>query len=237
MKKLDIPKKIFIFAKKIVMFSPAEENYLKTIYSLEKDYGSDISTNLISKKIETKASSVTDMLKKLSVKELVNYKRYQGVKLTESGRLAALHVIRKHRLWESFLVQKLQFKWDEVHEIAEQLEHVQSEALVNKLDAFLRFPKLDPHGDPIPDEMGRIIQNKTKSLTEMRIGSSGVFVGVKDSSKKFLNYLNKKNLSLGTKIKIIDIEPFDNSYHIETKTHRLVISSSVAKNLLLKNIK
>ncbi|MGI9531853.1 metal-dependent transcriptional regulator [Lutimonas sp.] len=219
------------------MYSQAEENYLKTIYALESEYGNEVSTNLIAGKIKTKASSVTDMLKKLAVKELVVYKKYQGVYLTELGRLSALKVIRKHRLWECFLVQKLQFNWDEVHEIAEQLEHVKSEVLINKLDAFLRFPKLDPHGDPIPDAQGRMMLNKTKTITDMRIGSAGVFVGVKDSSATFLKYLNKKNLALGDKIRVIDIEPFDNSYHIETKTHRLVITSNVAENLCLKNVK
>lgn len=219
------------------MYSQAEENYLKTIYTLEKEFGNEVSTNLIAGKIKTKASSVTDMLKKLANKELVVYKKYQGVYLTETGRLTALKVIRKHRLWESFLVQKLQFSWHEVHDIAEQLEHVKSEALIDKLDAFLKFPKLDPHGDPIPDAHGRTILNKTVTITDMKIGSAGVFVGVRDSSASFLKYLNKKNLALGDKIKVIDIEPFDSSYHIETKTHRLVITSNVAENLCLKNVK
>lgn len=219
------------------MYSQAEENYLKTIYTLEKEGGNGVSTNLIAGKIHTKASSVTDMLKKLANKNLVVYRKYQGVYLTELGRLSALKVIRKHRLWECFLVQKLQFKWDEVHDIAEQLEHVKSETLINKLDAFLKFPKLDPHGDPIPDAHGRTILSKTISITDMKIGSAGVFVGVKDSSATFLKYLNKKNLALGDKIRVIDIEPYDSSYHIETKTHRLVITSNVAENLCLKNVK
>lgn len=219
------------------MYSQAEENYLKTIYTLEKHFSDGVSTNLISSKINTKASSVTDMLKKLSNKDLVVYKKYQGVYLTELGRLSALKVIRKHRLWECFLVQKLQFQWDEVHDIAEQLEHVKSEALINKLDAFLKYPKLDPHGDPIPDAHGRTIMNKSVSITDMKIGSAGIFVGVKDSSATFLKYLNKKNLALGDRIKVIDIEPFDSSYHIETKTHRLVITNDVADNLFLKNVK
>jgi DtxR family Mn-dependent transcriptional regulator len=223
--------------KKTRMYSQAEENYLKTIYSLEKDFGNEVSTNLIANKIKTKASSVTDMLKKLAVKNLVIYKKYQGVQLTEKGKLTALKVIRKHRLWECFLVQKLNFNWDEVHDIAEQLEHVKSELLINKLDAFLRFPKLDPHGDPIPDDKGRIIKNESTSIVEMKIGSAGTLVGVRDSSETFLKYLNKKNLALGDKLKVIDIEPFDNSYHIETKTHRLVITNDVAETLLLKNIK
>ena len=219
------------------MYSQAEENYLKTIYNLESRQGSEVSTNLIASKANTKASSVTDMLKKLAAKDLVQYKKYQGVHLTELGRKSALKVIRKHRLWESFLVQKLNFKWDEVHDIAEQLEHVKSEVLIEKLDAFLKYPKLDPHGDPIPDAHGRTILNKTVVISAMKIGSAGVFVGVRDSSSEFLQYLNKKNLALGDKIKVIDIEPFDGSFHIETRTHRLVITKSVAENLCLKNVK
>ena len=219
------------------MYSQAEENYLKCIYSLEMEQGDEVSTNLIAAKINTKASSVTDMVKKLAAKDLVAYKKYQGVKLTPEGRKAALRVVRKHRLWECFLVQKLDFKWDEVHEIAEQLEHIESDLLIDKLDAFLRFPKTDPHGDPIPDKHGRMVISQTVNVLDMKIGSSGILTGVKDSSGPFLKYLNKKNLALGDKIKVIDIEPYDQSVHIETRTHRLVISNNVAENLYLKNVK
>ena len=191
----------------IVLYSQAEENYLKCIYALEMEHGEEVSTNLIASKIKTKASSVTDMLKKLSAKDLVAYKKYQGVRLTERGRETALRVVRKHRLWECFLVQKLDFKWDEVHEIAEQLEHIESDLLIDKLDAFLRFPKTDPHGDPIPDKHGRMIISETVKVLDMKIGSSGILTGVRDSSGPFLKYLNKKNLALGDKIKVIDIEP------------------------------
>jgi len=221
----------------LIVYSQAEENYLKCIYSLEMEHGEEVSTNLIAGKIRTKASSVTDMLKKLAAKDLVVYKKYQGVKLTANGRKAALRVVRKHRLWECFLVQKLDFKWDEVHEIAEQLEHIESDILIDKLDAFLRFPKTDPHGDPIPDKHGRMVINKTVNVLDMKIGASGILTGVKDSSGPFLKYLNKKNLALGDKIKVIDIEPYDQSVHIETRTHRLVISNNVAENLYLRNVK
>jgi DtxR family Mn-dependent transcriptional regulator len=219
------------------LYSQAEENYLKCIYSLEMDHGEEISTNLISGAIKTKASSVTDMLKKLALKGLVIYKKYQGVKLTPTGRQAALRVIRKHRLWESFLVQKLDFKWDQVHEIAEQLEHIDSDLLIDRLDAFMRFPKTDPHGDPIPDKHGRMVINETVCVMDMKIGSAGILAGVRDSSGPFLKYLNKKNLALGDRIKVIDREPYDHSVHIETRTHRLVISNSVAENLYLRNVK
>ena len=138
------------------MFSQAEENYLKNIYSLQIEKNNTINTNLLADKMDTKASSVTDMLKKLSLKGLVDYKKYQGVSLTDKGEKAALKVIRKHRLWEYFLVEKLQFNWEEVHEIAEQLEHVKSDTMINNLEHFLQFPKFDPHGDPIPDKNGRV---------------------------------------------------------------------------------
>jgi len=146
------------------MFSQAEENYLKAIYALQNELGMAINTNLIAKKINTKASSVTDMIKKLSVKKLLTYKKYQGVQLTDKGKKVALKVIRKHRLWEYFLVKKLNYRWDEVHEIAEQLEHIKSETLIDNLETFLKYPKFDPHGDPIPDKDGNIMLTKTRTL-------------------------------------------------------------------------
>ncbi len=216
------------------MFSQAEENYLKTIYTLQNSTKLIVNTNLIANKINTKASSVTDMIKKLSAKELLIYKKYQGVQLTESGKKTALRVIRKHRLWEYFLVKKLNYRWDEVHDIAEQLEHIKSETLIDNLDTFLNFPKFDPHGDPIPDKDGKIILTKTVNLVNLKVGQKGILDSLKDSSDIFLKYLNKKKLSLRDRIKVIDIEPFDNSIHIETKTHQLVISKKVAENLNIK---
>ncbi len=216
------------------MFSQAEENYLKSIYALQRDFHKNINTNLIAEKMQMKASSITDMLKKLALKQLVTYKKYQGVQLTKTGEKVALKVIRKHRLWEYFLVKKLNYNWDEVHEIAEQLEHIKSETLIDKLDSFLKFPKFDPHGDPIPDKDGKIMLIKTVNLLKLKVGQKGVLDSLKDSSDVFLKYLNKKNLALRDKIKVIDIEPFDNSIHIETRTHQLVISKKVAENLNIK---
>ncbi|MEN8125702.1 MAG: metal-dependent transcriptional regulator [Bacteroidota bacterium] len=216
------------------MFSQAEENYLKAIYTLQNNHGMAINTNLIAKKMNTKASSVTDMIKKLSVKKLLTYKKYQGVKLTVKGKKIALKVIRKHRLWEYFLVKKLNYRWDEVHEIAEQLEHIKSETLIDNLEAFLNHPKFDPHGDPIPDKDGNIMLTKTVNLLKLKVGQKGILDSLKDSSDVFLKYLNKKNLALRDRIKVIDIEPFDNSIHIETKTHQLVISKKVAENINIK---
>jgi len=211
----------------------SEENYLKAIYHLGNQGGNAVSTNAIAEQIDAKASSVTDMIKKLAEKELANYIKYQGVSLTESGRLTAKSVIRKHRLWETFLVNKLNFSWHEVHEIAEQLEHIKSEKLIDKLDDFLDNPTHDPHGDPIPDKLGNYTKIKSKSILNINTGSQGVLISVKDSSKAFLKYLNKNELALGDTIKVIDFEPFDDSFTIETKSKTMTISKNVAENLYL----
>ncbi|WP_339916102.1 metal-dependent transcriptional regulator [Yeosuana marina] len=215
------------------MVTLSEENYLKAIYHLGKQGKEAVSTNAIAEHIESKASSVTDMIKKLATKNLANYIKYQGVSLTEEGRLAAALVIRKHRLWEVFLVNKLNFSWDEVHDIAEQLEHVKSLQLVNKLDAFLEYPTHDPHGDPIPDKDGNYSPIKSINILEIDTGKEGVLSFVKDSSDVFLRYLNKNHLALGDTIKVLDFEPFDNSLMIETTTKKMIISKEVAQNLYL----
>ena len=215
------------------MVTLSEENYLKAIYHLGNQGGEAVSTNAIAEQIDTKASSVTDMVKKLADKELANYIKYQGVSLTEVGRLTARSVIRKHRLWETFLVNKLNFSWHEVHEIAEQLEHIKSEKLIDKLDDFLDNPTHDPHGDPIPDKDGNYTKIKSKSILDISTGSQGVLISVKDSSKAFLKYLNKNELALGDMIKVIDFEPFDESFTIETKSKTMTISKNVAENLYL----
>ena len=216
------------------MLSQSEENHLKAIYHLGKFGSVSVSTNAIAEQLETKASSVTDMLKKLADKDLVNYKKYQGVNLTEKGRKMASNIVRKHRLWEVFLVEKLNFSWDEVHEVAEQLEHIKSEKLINQLDNFLGSPTHDPHGDPIPDKNGEMVQLETQNILEVKTGRQGVLVSVKDSSDSFLKYLNKNNLALGDTIKILDVEPFDSSITIETKEGTMIISKAVAENLFLK---
>ncbi|HMC00832.1 MAG TPA: metal-dependent transcriptional regulator [Flavobacteriaceae bacterium] len=215
------------------MLTQSEENHLKAIYHLGKFGSISVSTNAIAEQLETKASSVTDMLKKLADKNLVNYRKYQGVNLTEDGRNTASNIVRKHRLWEVFLVDKLNFSWDEVHEIAEQLEHIKSEKLINQLDAFLGNPTHDPHGDPIPDRNGKMVQLETQNILEIKTGRKGVLVSVKDSSDEFLKYLNKNNLALGDTIKVLDFEPFDSSITIETKEKTMIISKMVAENLFL----
>ena len=186
------------------MLTKSEENYIKEIYALEQKHKTDVNTNLLAEKIETKASSVTDMLKKLAKKELLIYQKYKGVKLNSKGEKIALSVIRKHRLWETFLVEKLDFSWDEVHKVAEQLEHIRSEKLTNKLDVFLNFPKVDPHGNPIPDANGKLITIDAVCLDQFEIEEEGIFVEVKDESENFLKYLSKNNIVIGAKIKILD---------------------------------
>jgi DtxR family Mn-dependent transcriptional regulator len=212
----------------------SEENYLKTIYHLTNLSDSEVSTNAIAEMMETKASSVTDMLKKLAEKDLVNYKKYQGVSLTEKGILIAKMIVRKHRLWEVFLVEKLNFAWDEVHDIAEQLEHIKSEQLINKLDDFLGNPTEDPHGDPIPDAQGRMAKTDKQLLSDLAVNQTGICVGVKDSSADFLKYLDKQEIALGSKIEIISKESFDLSTKIKVDSKELTISNKIASNLYVK---
>jgi DtxR family Mn-dependent transcriptional regulator len=182
----------------------------------------------------TKASSATDMIKKLAEKGLVDYQKYQGVHLTEKGRFAAVSVIRKHRLWEAFLVKKLNFSWDEVHEVAEQLEHIKSEKLTQQLDAFLDHPKEDPHGDPIPDCEGNLPSTQKILLAQIERAECCICVGVKDSTSQFLQYLDKHNIALGTKIEVLSKESFDESMSINVNKHQLTISKEVAHNLFVK---
>lgn len=212
----------------------SEENYLKTIYHLTTVLDTEVSTNAIAEKMETKASSVTDMLRKLAEKNLVNYKKYQGVSLTENGKLTAKMIVRKHRLWEVFLVEKLDFSWDEVHDVAEQLEHIKSEQLINKLDDFLGNPTEDPHGDPIPDAQGRIVKTEKQLLSDLTVNQTGICVGVKDSSSEFLKYLDKQEIALGSKIEIISKETFDSSTKIRVNAKELTISHKIATNLFVK---
>lgn len=216
------------------MFSLSEENYLKAILHLQKTSKSGVNTNALAKEMQTKASSVTDMVKKLSEKDLVIYKKYQGVYLSDSGRKTALQVVRKHRLWEVFLVDKLSFSWDEVHEVAEQLEHIKSDKLITELDKFLEYPKRDPHGDPIPDAKGDFhVANKTL-LSNLSKGERGTLVGVKDTSSEFLKYLDKNNIALGKTIEVLDKEEFDESMLIQTEGKSLRVSPLVAVNIYIK---
>jgi|TARA_B110000914_G_scaffold211952_1_gene212440 DtxR family Mn-dependent transcriptional regulator len=218
------------------MLTFSEENHLKSIFHLSSESESGVSTNSIADNLNTKASSVTEMLKKLNDKLLIVYKKYHGAQLTEKGRKTALNIIRKHRLWEVFLVDKLNFKWDEVHDIAEQLEHIQSEKLTNELDKFLNFPTKDPHGDPIPNPAGFIKFTPKLKLSDLNIGETGKFVGVKDSSATFLKYLDKRQISLGSNIKVLHQEEFDQSLHVGLDESNLTISIKTASNLYITKI-
>jgi DtxR family Mn-dependent transcriptional regulator len=212
----------------------SEENYLKVIYHLSLVSPKGINTNAIAGMLNTKASSVTDMMKKLSDKELVAYQKYQGVTLTEKGFHSAKMIVRKHRLWEVFLVDKLNFSWDEVHEIAEELEHIKSEVLINKLDAFLDFPTFDPHGDPIPNADGEIKKINKLLLSDSELNKEYQCVGVKDSSSNFLQYLDKQKIALGSKITVKEKESFDDTLVVEIDSREMTLSNKIANNLYVK---
>lgn len=212
----------------------SEENYLKVIYHLSLNQTKGITTNSIANEMESKPSSVTDMVQKLADKGLVIYKKYQGVSLTDEGMFTALMIVRKHRLWEVFLLEKLDFSWDEVHDVAEQLEHIKSEKLVNKLEEFLDFPTEDPHGDPIPDRKGKIAQIDKKLLSETALGKKVICVGVKDSSSAFLQYLDKQQIALGSSIEIISKEDFDMSLTLKLGDKQVTVSNKIAANLFVK---
>ncbi len=218
------------------MITLTEENYIKAIYHLGKQGVETVNTNAIAEALQTKASSVTDMLKKLAEKGYADYIKYQGVNLTVQGKKIAIGIIRKHRLWEVFLVEKLNFKWDEVHQVAEDLEHIKSEKLIDQLDAYLKHPTHDPHGDPIPDRDGNFKQIEKILLSQAILGNKYKCVGVKDTSSAFLNYLDANAIALGTEIVLLHKEPFDQSIKIEINNREITVSQNVAKNLFLKTV-
>lgn len=216
------------------VLSPTEENYLKAIYKVSERDGKAANTNAIAIEMNTTAASVTDMLQRLSGKHLLFYEKYRGVTLTEEGSRLATHLIRKHRLWEVFLVDKLQFTWDEVHEMAEQLEHIQSRELVDRLDKYLGFPSFDPHGDPIPDANGQFAIREQVELAGLVAGDSGVIVGVQDHAPSFLQYLDKMELVLGAEIKVLEIIEYDESKKVLLNGQKeIVLSQKVCKNLFI----
>lgn len=210
----------------------AEENYLKSIYHLSLNAG-NVSTNQIAASLNTKAASVSDMLKKLADKALVNYAKYQGVTLTSTGEKIAVNIIRKHRLWEYFLVEKLNFKWDEVHEMAEEMEHISSKELIDRLDKFMDYPRHDPHGDPIPDSNGNFKPNDLIAVVDVKINTNGIISGVRDHSAAFLQYLEKQQLTIGKKITVTEVIDYDHSMIIQSGDKSIHISREVANNLLI----
>jgi DtxR family Mn-dependent transcriptional regulator len=218
------------------MYSLSEENYLKAIFHLEQITKKGVSTNALAEKMDTKASSVTDMIKKMADKNLVHYKKYQGVQLSDLGKRTAVEIVRKHRLWEVFLVEKLNFSWDEVHEVAEELEHIKSKKLITELDKFLNYPKRDPHGDPIPDEDGNFNLAKKRLLNELAPQDKGICVGVKDSTPEFLQYLDKHQIALGVAIEVLEKEDFDQSTLIRVHGETVRITNRVSSNLYISSI-
>ena len=216
------------------MITLAEENYLKAILSISLNKDGKVSTNAIAHKIGTSPASVSDMLKKLQDKKLIKYKKYKGVELSKSGKTKAINILRKHRLWETFLVNKLAFSWGEVHDVAEQLEHIKSEELVNRLDTFLGFPQFDPHGEPIPTKEGNLPKSNTVPLNELKTGTKGKVMGVTLDETSFLDYLTRLNISIGTEIKVLETIRFDQSLSIKIEKQTQHISNDVAKHLLIK---
>jgi DtxR family Mn-dependent transcriptional regulator len=211
-----------------------EENYLKAIYKLQETNGEVVATSALAQVMGVHAPSVTDMLKRMGQKKLVSYQKSKGVKLTEKGRQVAIGIVRNHRLWEVFLVEKLGYGWDEVHDIAEQLEHIQGEELINKLDAYLGFPKTDPHGDPIPDAKGVLPKLKSVLLSSLKEGEEATFTGVSDHSTSFLHYLDKAGIALGDMLKVKSIEQYDQTYTLALKGKREVtVSHKVANSILV----
>ena len=210
-----------------------EENYLKAIYKLSE--GNElVTTTDIATMLNIRSATVTDMLKKLAVKKLIRYERYKGLHLTEKGRAIGVKIIRKHRLWELFLVNQLKFKWDEVHEIAEQLEHIQSDELINRIDEILGYPKSDPHGDPIPDRNGIFGKSKAIPLSEVKAKTTAIVSGVVENSNTFLQYLDKTGIAISDKITIHAVEAFDGSHRISVNHGKeIFISEHVARNILV----
>ena len=217
-------------------FTTSEENYIKAIYHLQQS-GDVVTTNEVADRLQTKAASVTDMLKKLNAKNLLNYEPYKGVTLSKDGKKLALSIVRKHRLWEYFLVNHLQFGWDEVHEIAEELEHINSALLIDKLDAFLNFPRFDPHGDPIPDSNGRMEISKQVNLMDMVLNHTAVVRAVGSQSSELLELLRHKEIAIGTILQVVRKFSFDNSIEIKVdKNPPFSISQQLAQTLFVKPI-
>lgn len=219
------------------MISLTEENYLKAIFHLSEDGSKPVLTNDLAAEMNTKAASVTDMIKRLDGKGLIAYEKYYGVQVTKSGKSEALNIVRKHRLWETFLVDKLHFSWDEVHDVAEQLEHIQSSLLIEKLDEFLGYPKSDPHGEPIPDKNGKMDEVKQIPLSETTSKKKAKLVSVKNDSPAFLKYLSKIGMKLGSKISVVNKTEFDGSQEILIDgKKKAFISRDAAENILVHDV-
>jgi DtxR family transcriptional regulator, Mn-dependent transcriptional regulator len=217
-------------------FTISEENYIKGIFHLQQETGL-VNTNSLAAEMQTRPASVTDMLKKLKNKKLLQYEKYKGFKLNEAGKKAALDVVRKHRLWEFFLVEKLKFDWDKVHPIAEELEHISSEELVQRLDNFLGNPSFDPHGDPIPDKNGKIPVIKQQSLSEIPFKKNVTVSSVGNQTAQMLDMLRHYHIAIGTQLTVLKKFEFDGSLEIKvSKQNACIISEQVAKNVFVHDV-
>jgi DtxR family transcriptional regulator, Mn-dependent transcriptional regulator len=232
----DSSKYIFALIKRNNMgLSQTEENYLKCIFKIQHETQLSVLTNQIATKMLTTAGTVTDMIRRLASKDLVMYEKYKGVQLTNQGEQIALQLIRKHRLWEVFLHDKLGFEWDKVHDIAEELEHVSSTAFVDRLDHFLGQPRFDPHGDPIPDALGHITIRQQHLLADVCSGTRCIITGVQEHSSAFLGYLQSEGLTLGAELMAQEIVAYDRSRRIDLHDSRSIqISEKVSRNLFVQ---
>jgi len=215
-------------------FSASEENYLKTIFHLQTKED-NVSTNELAEKLQAKPASITDMMKKLKTRKLVNYQPYQGFRLTPEGKKVALSIIRRHRLWEYFLAEKLKFNWDEVHEIAEQMEHVSSKKLIDKLDEYLGYPKFDPHGDPIPDTNGKMETGKQVNLSELAVDKPAKVCFIANQTELLMEHLDQKKINIGASIVVQRKFSYDDSLEIKLDNKLLTISGQLAKNIFVKH--
>jgi len=211
----------------------SEENYLKTLFKLESKQEKKVNNVALSKALDLNPATVLEMVRKMSERKLVEVLGDKTIRLTEKGKKKALQIIRRHRLWEVFLVEKLNYKWNEVHDLAEQLEHIESDDLVKRLEIFLGSPSVDPHGDPIPDENGKMKKIKTQALTQAPLKKKLTIVALGNSSDEFLKYLDKIELAIGDTLVISDIEDFDKSVTIMHKKKLLTLSREVASSLLV----
>lgn len=220
------------------MTTVSEENYLKSIYTLSAGAEVFVNTNQLATHFGIAPASVTDMLKKMAVKKWIIYKAYKGAYLSSSGLIIALQLIRKHRLWEYFLSTKLGFQWSEVHDIAEELEHINSTELINRLAIYLGKPKHDPHGDPIPDENGCINNCRLTPLSKLKCNETSTLKAVSNQSKLFLESLNSQGIQLNSSYKITSINAYDQSMQLEnSKKEKIYLSQKMSENLLMKKNK
>jgi DtxR family Mn-dependent transcriptional regulator len=219
-----------------ILTTSAEENYLKAIFKIAEKEPGAVLTNALAAEMGTSAASATDMLKRLSDKQLVAYEKYRGVTLSEAGNRIATDLIRKHRLWEVFLVDKLGFAWDEVHDFAEQLEHIQGEHLTERLDDFLGNPRFDPHGDPIPDAEGKWLRRAQTRFLNLTSGQRGIVTGVDDHSPGFLQYLGELGLGLGAELELLERTSYDQSSKVRIGDREATLSEKVGQNLFVRII-